>query len=131
MNAMEVTPTKKSTFAFLVLTVVSGLMFALGMCMCLLPEWNLFTPGVIVTALGALALIIIGLVKWIMAGKPMAKINWALTGKIAYAVLACLVLGAGMAMIMAFESLMLPGIAVGVVGIVLALGCIPVFRGLK
>lgn len=122
---------KKSTFTFLVLTVVSGLMFALGMCMCLLPEWNMFTPGVIVTALGALALIIIGLVKWIMAGKPMAKINWALTGKIAYAVLACLVLGAGMAMIMAFEGLMLPGIAVGVVGIVLALGCIPVFRGLK
>ena len=122
---------KKSTFTFLVLTVVSGLMFALGMCMCLLPEWNLFTPGVIVTALGALALIIIGLVKWIMAGKPMAKINWALTGKIAYAVLAYLVLGAGMAMIMAFEGLMLPGIAVGVVGIVLALGCIPVFKGLK
>ena len=122
---------KKSTFIFLVLTVVFGLMFALGMCMCLLPEWNLFTPGVIVTALGALALIIIGLVKWIMAGKPMAKINWALTGKLAYAVLAYLVLGAGMAMIMAFEGLMLPGIAVGVVGIVLALGCIPVFKGLK
>ena len=122
---------KKSTFIFLVLTVVSGLMFGLGMCMCLLPEWNLFTPGVIVTALGALALIIIGLVKWIMAGKPMAKINWALTGKIAYAVLAYLVLGAGMAMIMAFEGLILPGIAVGVVGIVLALGCIPVFKGLK
>lgn len=122
---------KKSTFTFLVLTVVSGLMFALGMCMCLLPEWNMFTPGVIVTALSALALIIIGLVKWIMAGKPMAKINRALTGKIAYAVLACLVLGAGMAMIMVFEGLMLPGIAVGVVGIVLGLGCIPVFRGLK
>ena len=61
----------------------------------------------------------------------MAKINWALTGKVAYCVAAALVLGAGMAMIMAFEGLMLPGIAVGVVGIVLALGCIPVFKGLK
>ena len=122
---------KKSTFTFLVLTVVSGLMFALGMCMCLLPEWNLFTPGVIVTALGALALIIIGLVKWIMAGKPMAKINWALTGKIAYAVLACLVLGAGMAMIMAFEGLMLPGVVVGVAGILMALFAVPVCKGLK
>ena len=122
---------KKSTFTFLVLTVVSGLMFALGMCMCLLPEWNLLQPGVIVTALGALALIVIGLVRWIMAGRPVAKINWALTGRIAYAVLACLVLGAGMAMIMAFEGLMLPGIAVGVVGLVLGLGCIPVFKGLK
>ena len=122
---------KKSTFTYLVLTVVAGLMFALGMCMCLLPEWNMFKPGVVVTALGALALSVIGLVRWVMAGKPVAKINWALTGKIAYVVLACLVLGAGMAMIMAFEGLMLPGIAVGVVGIVRALGCIPVFKGLK
>ena len=122
---------KKSTFTFLVLTVVAGLMFALGMCMCLLPEWNMFRPGVVVTALGVLALTIIGLVRWVMAGKPVAKINWALTGKIAYVVLACLVLGAGMAMIMAFEGLMLPGIAVGVVGLVLALGIIPVFKGLK
>jgi len=122
---------KKSAFVFLLLTVVGGLMFALGMCMCLLPEWNMFKPGVVVTALGLLSLATIGLVRWIMAGKPIAKINWVLTGKIAYVVLACLVLGAGMAMIMAFEGLMLPGIAVGVVGIVLALGIIPVFGGLK
>ena len=121
----------KKNFAFLVLTVVGGLMFSLGMCMCLLPEWNMLKPGMVVTALGALALLVIGLVRWIMAGRPVAKINWNLTGKIAYCVLACLVLGAGMAMIMAFEGLMLPGIAVGVVGIVLALGIIPVFKGLK
>lgn len=122
---------KKSTFTFLVLTVVAGLMFALGMCMCLLPEWHMFQPGVIVTALGALALIVVGLLKWITAGRPVAKINWVLTGKIAYVVLACLVLGAGMAMIMAFEGLLLPGILVGVVGLVLCLGIIPVFKGLK
>lgn len=121
----------KKNFAFLVLTVVGGMMFSLGMCMCLLPEWNMLKPGMVVTALGALALLVIGLVRWIMAGRPVAKINWNLTGKIAYCVLACLVLGAGMAMIMAFEGLMLPGIAVGVVGIVLALGIIPVFKGLK
>ena len=28
----------KKNFAFLVLTVVGGLLFALGMCMCLLPQ---------------------------------------------------------------------------------------------
>ena len=122
---------KKSTFTFLVLTVVAGLMFALGMCMCLLPEWNMFKPGVVVTALGMLALLVIGLVKWVMAGKPVAKVNWNTIGKAAYCVLACLVLGAGMAMITAFEGLMLPGIAVGVVGLVLALGIIPVCKGLK
>jgi len=121
----------KKDFMFLVLTVVGGLLFALGMCMCLLPEWNAFTPGVVVTALGALVLLAIALVRWIMAGKPIAKVNWNKVGKIAYCVVAALVLGTGMAMIMAFEGLMIPGIIVGIVGIVLGLGIIPVFRGLK
>ena len=65
------------------------------------------------------------------AGKPVAKVNWNKVGKIAYCVVAALVLGTGMAMIMAFEGLMIPGIIVGIVGIVLLLGLIPVFKGLK
>ena len=121
----------KKNFMFLVLTVVGGLLFSLGMCMCLLPEWNVFKPGVVVAALGAVVLLAIALVRWIMAGKPVAKINWNQVGKIAYCVAAALVLGTGMAMIMAFEGLMLPGIIVGIVGIVLALGIIPVIKGLK
>ena len=121
----------KKNFMFLVLTVVGGLLFSLGMCMCLLPEWNVFKPGVAVTALGAVVLLAIALVRWIMAGKPVAKINWNQVGKIAYCVAAALVLGTGMAMIMAFEGLMLPGIIVGIVGIVLALGILPVIKGLK
>ena len=54
----------KKNFMFLVLTVVGGLLFALGMCMCLLPEWNAFTPGVVVAALGTLVLLAIALVRW-------------------------------------------------------------------
>ena len=121
----------KKNFVYLVLTVVGGLLFALGMCMCLLPEWNAFKPGVAVTGLGTLVLLTIALVRWIMAGKPVAKINWNKVGKAAYCVAALLVLGAGMAMIMAFEGLLLQGILVGVVGIVLCLGMIPVCKGLK
>ena len=121
----------KKNFVFLVLTVVGGLLFAMGMCMCLLPEWNAFKPGVVVTALGLLSLMAIALVRWIMAGRPVAKVNWNKVGKVAYCVVAVLVLGAGMSMIMAFEGLMIPGMIVGVVGIVLALGLIPVFKGLK
>ena len=121
----------KKNFMFLVMTVVGVLLFGMGMCMCLLPEWNAFKPGVVVTALGALALLAIALVRWIMAGKPVAKINWNMVGKVAYCAIALLVLGAGMAMIMAFEGLMIPGMIVGVVGVVLTLGLIPVFKGLK
>ena len=121
----------KKNFLFLVLTVVGGLLFALGMCMCLLPQWNAFKPGVAVTALGALALLAIGLVRWIMAGKPMVRVDWNQIGKTTYCIMAALVLGTGMAMIMAFEGLMIPGMLVGIVGIVLMLGIIPVLKGLK
>ena len=121
----------KKNFMFLVITVVAGLLFALGMCMCLLPEWNAFKPGVVVTALGLIALLAIALVRWVMAGKPVAEVNWKKVGKCAYCVVAALVLGTGMAMIMAFEGLMIPGILVGIMGIVLGLGIIPVIKGLK
>lgn len=121
----------KKNYLFLVLTVVGILLFALGICMCLLPEWNAFKPGVVVTALGVLALLAIALVRWIMAGKPVATVNWNKVGKIAYCVIAALILGTGMAMIMAFEGLMIPGMLVGAVGIVLPLGYIPLFKGLK
>ena len=120
--------TKKSFF-MLVLTVAGGLMFALGMCMCLLPEWNAFVPGVVMTALGAIALLALGCVKWVMAGKKKSNINWNLVGKIAYAVASALVLGLGMAMIMAFEGMMISGLIVGIIGSLLALGIIPVFKG--
>ena len=49
----------KKNFAFLVLTVVGGLLFALGMCMCLLPQWNAFELGVVCTAIGGIALLIL------------------------------------------------------------------------
>lgn len=122
---------KKKSFVMLVLTVVGGLLFSLGMCMCLLPEWNAFTAGVVVTALGGVTLLALALVSWVTAGKPIAKMNWKKVGKIVYCVVAALVLGTGMAMIMAFEGMMVFGILVGVVGIALGLGVIPVFKGLK
>ena len=121
----------KKNFVFLVLTVAGGLLFALGMCMCLLPEWNAFKPGVAVTALGFVTLLALALVRWVMAGRPVPAVNWSQVGKVSYCVAAVLVLGAGMAMIMAFDGLMLPGIIVGLIGIVLLLGLIPVFKGLK
>ncbi|MGN1069667.1 MAG: hypothetical protein ACI4P5_04600 [Candidatus Fimadaptatus sp.] len=122
---------EKKNFVYLLLGVVGGLLFALGMCMCLLPEWNAFGPGVAVTALGALVLLVLALVRWIAAGRPVARVNWRAVGKIAYGVVSALVLGTGMCMVMAFEGLMVPGIIVGIVGIILLLGLIPVVKGLK
>ena len=43
---------KKSSFVALLLGTVSGVLFALGMCMALLPEWNAFAQGVILGVVG-------------------------------------------------------------------------------
>ena len=120
---------KKATFVNLIVGTVSGLVFALGMCMCLLPEWNAFSLGVVCTAIGAVILLVQALVAWLRSGRRV-KINWKLTGKILYGVFSALVLGVGMCMILVW-NLMLPGIAVGILGIVLLLMLIPMFLGLK
>ena len=36
---------KKSSFAAMISGTVSGVLFALGMCMALIPEWGAFKPG--------------------------------------------------------------------------------------
>lgn len=121
----------KKNYMHLLLLVLGGLLFSVGMCMCLIAEWNLFKPGVVVTALGALVLCVLALFRWIQTGKPVARVDWKKVGKAAYCVGAVLVLGVGMSMIMSFEGMMIPGIIVGAVGIVLLLGIIPVVKGLK
>ena len=120
---------KKSTFLNLIIGTVGGLLFALGMCMCLLPEWNAFHIGVVCAAIGGVTLLVQALVNFIKSGKKI-KINWKLTGKVLFGIFAALVLGVGMCMIMVW-NMMLPGILVGIVGIVLLLCLIPMCIGLK
>lgn len=121
---------KKSDFITLIIGVVGGLLFSIGMCMCLLPEWNAFKEGVVVTAAGAVALIVLAVTLRIRSGKKAKPINWKLVGKTAFAVFGALVLGVGMCLVLVFEK-MLAGILVGVVGIILLLCLIPMFVGLK
>lgn len=120
---------KKSAFVNLIIGTIGGLLFALGMCMCLLPEWNAFKIGVVCTAMGAIVLMAQSIVAWLRSGRTI-KINWKMAGKVMYGVFAALVLGVGMCMIMVW-NLMLPGILVGILGIVLLLMLIPMFLGLK
>ena len=43
---------KKSSFVAMVLGTVSVVLFALGMCMATIPEWNAFRPGIIFSCVG-------------------------------------------------------------------------------
>ena len=122
---------EKKNFVALVLGVIGGLLFGIGMCMCLLPEWNMFTPGVVVTAIGFVLLVALVIVYRKMSGAKPIKVNWKIVGKVVYGVISSLVLGGGMALILTVEGMMLPGIALGIVGIVMLLFLIPMCLGFK
>lgn len=122
---------EKKNFITLVLGTVGGLFFALGMCMCLLPEWNMFDAGVICAAIGLVVLLITVLVYRKMSGAAPIKVNGKVLAKVLYGVLSSLVLGAGMALVLAVEGMMMVGIIVGIVGIVMLLFLIPMCVGLK
>ena len=121
---------KKKNFVTLILSTVGGILFALGMCMALLPQWHAMEQGVVVGAVGAVVLLAMILVRRKMSGKPAIVLNAKAVGTVLLGVCGALVLGAGMCMSMIW-SMMVPGIAVGILGIVLLLCLIPVVRGFK
>ena len=110
---------KKKNFVSLLFGTVGGILFALGMCMCLLPEWGAFTPGVVIAAVGAVVLLVLLLVRRKMAGKPAVHISGKAVGAVLLGIVGALVLGVGMCMAMVW-SMLVPGIVMGVAGILLS-----------
>ena len=121
---------KKKNFIAIIMGTIGGLLFALGMCMCLLPEWAAFKQGVVVAALGVIVLIAMALTVRKMSGKPAIKLNAKAIGTVVYGSIATIVLGVGMCMVMVWD-MMLWGIIVGIIGIVLLLCLIPICKGLE
>lgn len=121
---------KKKNFATLIMSTVGGILFALGMCMCLLPEWNVFTQGVVIAAVGAVILLAMIIVRRRMEGKPAVKLNGKAIGTVIFGIFGALVLGVGMCLTMVW-GMMAPGIIIGIVGIILLLCLIPIVKGLK
>lgn len=121
---------KKKNFIALIMGTIGGLLFALGMCMCLLPEWNAFKQGVVVAVVGIVVLIAMAIIVRKMSGKPAIKLNAKAIGTVIFGIAAALVLGVGMCMVMVW-NIMLWGIVVGIVGLIMLLNLIPICKGLK
>lgn len=120
----------KKNFVTLIFSTIGGILFALGMCMALIPEWNAMQPGIIMGTDGAVALLIMLAVRRKMSGKPLfVPVNAKTIGTVLLGIVGALVLGVGMCMVMVWSRLA-AGIAVGTVGIVLLLCLIPVVKGI-
>ena len=121
----------KKNFITLILSTIGGILFALGMCMAMLPEWGAFIPGIVVGCVGLVFLLIMIAVRRKMEGKPiLVPLSGKTVGTIILGIAGALALGVGMCLVMVWEHLVL-GIVVGLVGILLLLCLIPMIKGIK
>lgn len=121
---------KKSSFVAMLLGTVSGVLFALGMCMALIPEWNSFKPGVVFGCAG----ILLGLVTIAIWRKMEHKQPIHISGKtiftIMVGIIGALALGVGMCFCMVWDKIAI-GIVIGLVGILVLFCLIPLTKGIK
>ena len=109
---------------------IGGILFALGMCMALIPEWNAFNQGIIMGVIGAVVLLIMVLVWRKMENKSPVRLSAKTIGTVLLGIVGALVFGIGMCLTMVWSN-MIVGIVIGIVGIVLLLCLIPLTKGLK
>lgn len=121
---------KKSTFVAMILGTIGGILFALGLCMALISEWNAFQPGVVMGVIGAVVLLVMVLVWRKMENKAPIKLSGKTIGATLIGIVGALLFGVGMCLTMVWSH-MIVGIIVGIVGIVVLLCLIPFIRGLK
>ncbi len=121
---------KKSSFVAMLLGTVSGVLFALGMCMALIPEWNSFKPGVVFGCAG----ILFGLVTILIWRKMEHKQPIHISGKtiftIVVGIIGALALGVGMCFCMVWDKIVI-GMVIGLVGILVLFCLIPLTKGIK
>ena len=121
---------KKSSFIAMMLGTVSGVLFALGMCMALIPQWEAFQPGVIFGCVGLFLGLITMLIWRRMEHKEPIKISGKTIFTLIIGIAGTLTLGVGMCFAMVWERLAI-GIAIGLLGILALLCLIPLTKGLR
>lgn len=121
---------KKSSFVALILGTASGVLFALGMCMALLPEWNAFCEGVIFGSIGIVLGIATALIWCKMEHKKLPKMQGKNLLRTIYGIFAVLVLGCGMCLCLVWQQIVW-GTLVGLLGILMLIALIPMIKGIR
>ena len=121
---------KKSNYIAMVLGTIGGFLFAIGMCMCLLPEWGAFTTGVVMGGIGAVVILAAVIIWRRMEGKAPIRLSGKTVGIALFSVASAILLGVGMCFAMVWGNMIL-GIIIGIVGIVMLMSLIPMTKGFK
>lgn len=125
---------KKDTLLEIILGTVGGLIFALGMCMCLIPEWNMFTVGVIVAIVGFIVLLcIIPVYRKSHPKKEHKPIDKGLLATWIIGIVGSLVMGFGMSRVLVDgkSGLDILGMICGIIGLLICVLNYPIYSYLK
>jgi len=126
---------KKETLLEIILGTIGGLVFAIGMCMCLVTEWNMLTSGIITSIIGFIILLcIIPVYRKNHPKKEHAPINWGIVLTFVIGIVGSLIMGFGMSKVMVGEATttdILVGIITGVVGLIICVLNYPVYSYIK
>lgn len=121
---------KKSSFVAMIMGTIGGILFGIGMCMALLPEWNAFIPGVFMGCIGIVVLLAMVIVWRKMTGKTPVRLSGKTVGITLLGIAGALLLGVGMCLVMVWSNMVF-GIVIGLAGIVALLSLVPAIKGLK
>lgn len=127
---------KKETLLEIILGTIGGLIFAIGMCMGLIPEWDMLKEGIIVGIIGFIILLcIIPVYRKNHPKKRRAEpINWGIVATWIIGVIGALVMGFGMSRIMVegtTKTDMIIGLITGVVGLIVCVLNYPIYSYIK
>lgn len=121
---------KKSSLVVTMLGTISGVLFALGMCMALIPQWNAFKPGIVLGVVG-LVLAVVTVIVWRkMEHKALVHLSGKAVLTILVGIVGALAFGVGMCFSMVWGNMVL-GIVIGLAGIAVLLCLIPLTKGIK
>ena len=127
---------KKETLLEIILGTTGGLIFAIGMTMCLIPEWNLFIQGVVVSIIGFIVLLFIIPIYRKQNPKKVKnqKTDWGLVLTWTIGIVGSLIMGFGMSKIMVGSPDkidLIIGMLTGIVGLLICVLNYPVYAYLK
>ena len=127
---------KKETLLEIILGTIGGLIFALGMCMGLIPEWNMLKEGIVVGIIGFIILLCIIPIyrKNHPKTKTNKKVNWGIVATWIIGVVGSLVMGYGMSKVMVGEADktdMIIGMITGIIGLMVCVLNYPIYSYIK
>lgn len=127
---------KKETLLEIIFGSIGGIVFAFGMCMCLIPEWDLFKVGVVTGIIGFVVLLCIIPIHRKANPRKIVKrkTDWGLVLTWTVGVVGALIMGFGMSKVMVGtpEKMdIIIGMVTGVVGLLVCVLNYPIYSYLK